>query len=142
MARNTISHVSVGVSDIAKARAFYEAALAPLGLSEQYVVDLGQGPVAVAYGDGYPEIWVQLPENGVAASAGNGVHIALAARSTKDVDAFHAAALKAGGSDEGAPGVRPHYGPDYYGGFVRDPDGNKIEAVHMASMALLGGDST
>jgi catechol 2,3-dioxygenase-like lactoylglutathione lyase family enzyme len=142
MARNTISHVSVGVADIAKARAFYGATLGALGLSEQYVVDLGQGPVAVAYGDGYPEIWVQLPENRKPAAAGNGVHIALAARSTHEVDAFHAAALKAGGSDAGAPGERPHYGPDYYGAFVRDPDGNKIEAVHMASMALLGGDTT
>jgi catechol 2,3-dioxygenase-like lactoylglutathione lyase family enzyme len=141
MARNTISHVSVGVSSIGTARVFYGAALKPLGITEQYVVDLGSGPIAVAYGDGYPELWVQLPENRKPAVPGNGVHIALAARSKKEVDAFHAAALKAGGSDAGAPGVRPHYGPDYYGAFVRDPDGNKIEAVHMASIALLGGDS-
>jgi predicted lactoylglutathione lyase len=85
---------------------------------------------------------VQLPENRKPASTGNGVHIALSAKSEDEVNAFHAAALKAGGTDAGAPGQRPHYGPDYYGAFVRDPDGNKIEAVYTASMAVLGGDLT
>lgn len=134
MARRTISHVSIGVAEVAKARAFYGAVLAPLGMTEQYVVDLGDGPVAIAYGDGIPEFWVQLPSDRSVASAGNGIHVALEAPSEATVDAFHAAALAAGGSDEGAPGERPHYKPGYYAAFVRDPDGNKIEAVHMPAM--------
>jgi catechol 2,3-dioxygenase-like lactoylglutathione lyase family enzyme len=131
MARRVLSHVSIGVKDVAKARAFYGAALAPLGIKEAYVVDLGQGPLAIAYGDGYFEFWVQLPHDGGAASSGNGTHIALEAADQASVDAFHKAALAAGGSDDGAPGPRPHYGPGYYGAFVRDPEGNKIEAVFM-----------
>ena len=142
MPRPILNHVSLGVADLARARAFYDAALAPLGITEQYVVDPGEGPVAVAYGDGYPELWVQLPENRAPASVGNGAHVALTATSEEAVDAFHAAAVKAGGADGGPPGKRPHYGPDYYGAFVRDPDGNKIEAVYMGSMAMLGGDTT
>ena len=131
MARRVISHVSIGTKDIARARAFYGVALAPLGIIENYVVDLGQGPVAIAYGDGYFDFWVQTPHDGGAPSSGNGTHIAFEAADPASVDAFHAAALAAGGSDDGAPGPRPHYGPSYYGAFVRDLDGNKIEAVYM-----------
>ncbi|MCG8442351.1 MAG: VOC family protein, partial [Caulobacterales bacterium] len=117
MARSIVSHVSVGVADVAKARAFYGAVLAPLGVGEQEVIDTGSGPVAVAYGDGFPEFWVQLPIDGAPAGCGNGVHIGLVAPSEEAVDAFHAAALEAGGVDEGAPGLRPRYTPDYYGAF-------------------------
>jgi catechol 2,3-dioxygenase-like lactoylglutathione lyase family enzyme len=135
MPQSILHHVSVGVADIAKARAFYGKVMGALGYSEKEVVDLGQGPVGIAYGADFPEFWIGYPDSRKPASAGDGVHIAFIAPSQAAVDAFHAAAMKAGGKDEGAPGLRPHYTPDYYAAFVRDLDGNKIEAVFMASMA-------
>ena len=84
---------------------------------------------AVAYGGEFPEFWVQKPVDGSRpASGGNGTHIAFGAKSRAGVQAFHAAALAAGGEDAGAPGPRPQYGDKYYGAFVIDPDGHKIEA--------------
>ena len=119
-----IDHVSVGSNDIARARAFYLAALAPLGL-RIVAEDAGRycdfGVDAVAFS-------VETPVNREAASPGNGVHVCFRAATRAAVAAFHAAALAAGGRDAGAPGLRPNYGEHYFGAFVFDLDGNKIEA--------------
>jgi len=120
-----LHHVSVGVRDVAKSAAFYDKVLKALGYKRVMEVL----PYAVAYGDKTPEFWVGLPHDQKKASIGNGVHISFAARNKAAVNAFHAAALASGGKDDGAPGPRPDYGPDYYGAFCRDIDGNKIEAV-------------
>ena len=119
-----IDHVSVGVSDLDRAARFHEAALAPLGLTR-----LVSRPAAVGFGKSYPEFWINLRLSMTAVPAESGNHICLRARSTDEVDAFHAAALKAGGVSDGAPGLRPHDRVSYYAAFVRDPDGNRIEAV-------------
>ncbi|NWH09299.1 MAG: VOC family protein [Alphaproteobacteria bacterium] len=120
-----INHVSIGVSNVAQAAAFYDPVLATLGIGRAMTVE----NVAIGYGNLHPEFWIGLPFNGRPASAGNGVHICFQAPSRAAVDAFHAAALAAGGTDEGRPGIREDYAPDYYAAFARDPDGNKIEAV-------------
>lgn len=123
------SHVTVGTSDMDRAMRFYDAALAPLGLARKRTY---RGAIGYAPSDfeGVNEpFWVLLPLDRGPASAGNGVTVAFAACGRAAVDAFHAAALAAGGTDEGAPGLRPHYHPDYYGAYVRDPDGNKLCAV-------------
>ena len=120
-----IHHVSLGVSDLARAAAFYDAALTPLGYRRTFEIE----GLAIAYGEELPEFWIGGPlDRGRPATAGNGTHIAFAAPSREAVAQFHASALESGGVDEGAPGSRPEYGPDYHGAFVRDPDGNKIEA--------------
>lgn len=120
-----LHHVSVGVRDVEAAGRFYDAVLGALGY-QRYWQSM---PYAIAYGeDGY-DFWVQLPYDQNPAGVGNGQHVAFNARSIAAVHAFHKAALDHGGSDEGEPGPRPDYGADYYGCFVRDPDGNKIEAV-------------
>lgn len=125
-----IDHVSVGVADANRAKSFYDAALAPLGMAPIYPVEHQGRLLGVGYGEAKkPSFWIQLPLDGKGASQGNGVHIAFTAPTRAAVDAFHRAALDHGGADEGAPGLRPDYHPDYYGAFVRDPDGNKIEAV-------------
>jgi catechol 2,3-dioxygenase-like lactoylglutathione lyase family enzyme len=121
-----LDHVGIEVSDLERSRAFYEAALEPLGISTlmefEGAVGLGKetelGPK--------PFFW--LYERG--RPAVSGVHVAFGARESEQVDAFHAAALAAGGTDNGAPGPRPVYHPGYYGAFVLDPDGNNIEAVN------------
>jgi catechol 2,3-dioxygenase-like lactoylglutathione lyase family enzyme len=120
-----LHHASLGVSDVSKAAAFYDAILGALGYKRtaQYL------PYAIGYGEGVSEFWIQLPHDNRAATSGNGAHVAFAARSREAVHRFHEAALSAGGADDGAPGPRADYGPDYYGAFVRDPFGNKIEAV-------------
>ena len=125
-----ISHVSLGTRDMGPALAFYDAVMATVGATRQETIDLPDvGVVAVAYGRAFPEFWIQLPDNREPAEVGNGVHVGFQAHDEQSVQAFHAAALAHGGSDEGAPGPRPHYGPPYYGCFVRDPDGNKLEAT-------------
>jgi catechol 2,3-dioxygenase-like lactoylglutathione lyase family enzyme len=126
-----LHHVSVGVRDVAKSAAFYDKVLKALGYKRVMEVL----PYAVAYGDKTPEFWVGLPHDQKKASIGNGVHISFAARNKAAVNAFHAAALANGGKDDGAPGPRPDYGPDYYGAFCRDIDGNKIEAVVVKMFA-------
>lgn len=120
-----LHHVSIGVADVERAAKFYDAVLGALGYKRvaEYM------PYAVAYGVTSPSFWVQLPSNKEAASVGNGSHVSFSARSTHAVDNFHQTALENGGTDEGAPGRRPDYGPDYYGAFVLDLDGNKIEAT-------------
>ncbi|HYD31037.1 MAG TPA: VOC family protein [Azospirillaceae bacterium] len=118
-----IDHISLGVSDIERAKAFYDAALAPLGFPR--VMDFAH---AAGYGAGRPQFWISVPHKRPAAP-GSGTHIAFTASDRGAVDAFYQAALAAGGSDNGAPGLRGHYHPDYYAAFVIDPDGNRVEAV-------------
>ena len=119
-----LDHVSVGVSNLDRAAHFYELTLAPLGLSRVVT-----RPATIGFGKAYPEFWINLRADMAPVEPGSGVHICLRAKSTDAVDAFHAAALTAGGSSDGAPGLRPHDRVRYYAAFVRDPDGNRIEAV-------------
>jgi catechol 2,3-dioxygenase-like lactoylglutathione lyase family enzyme len=118
-----LSHVSIGVSDHARATAFYDAVLGALGIGR-----VMEHPDAVAYGRVYPEFWVQTPIDGRPSSVGNGTHFAFGASSREQVHAFWDAAVKAGARPDGEPGPRPHYGEPYYGCFLRDLDGHKIEA--------------
>ena len=119
-----IDHISVGVSDLERSTRFYESALAPLGLSR-----LVTRPGTVGFGKNYPEFWINLRAGMSPVAPESGCHICLRAKSAGEVDAFHASALGAGGSDDGAPGLRPHDRVRYYAAFIRDPDGNRIEAV-------------
>jgi catechol 2,3-dioxygenase-like lactoylglutathione lyase family enzyme len=121
-----IHHLSIGVSDLRRATAFYDAALAPLGYVRVWADD-----TAVGYGrpGGDDGLAVKLRHN--AKAPGPGFHVALDARSQEAVAAFHAAALAHGGRDNGPPGLRPHYGPTYYAAFVIDPDGYETEAVFI-----------
>ena len=121
-----IDHLSVGVSDITEATRFYDATLAALGSTRMATSD-----AFAAYGQGTIQFLAMKPNDGEAAGAGNGTHICFAAPSQEAFDAFHAAALSAGGQDEGKPGPREAYPiPDVYAAFVRDPFGNKLEAIH------------
>src|SRR4051812_1721 len=119
-----IDHISVGVSDLARSARFYEQALAPLGLAR-----LVERPGTVGFGKTYPEFWINLRPAMARVAVDTGCHVCLRARSTADVDAFHAAALDAGGVSDSAPGLRPHDRVRYYAAFVLDPDGNRIETV-------------
>ena len=120
-----IDHVSLAVRDLRAAEAFYTALLAPLGLAK-----MREWPdAAIGYGKKYPEFWINRRAEMDCVGNDSGVHICLRAPNTPAVDAFHAAALKAGGTSDGTPGLRPHYYAGYYAAFVRDPDGNRIEAV-------------
>lgn len=123
----TLLYITIGTNDVDRSARFYDAALAPLGL-----VRRATEPDEVGYGlpeDRRARIWVTRPYDGKPATVGNGSMPALVAPSREAVDAFHKAALAAGGTDEGAPGLRP-YGPTFYSAYVRDPDGNKLSAVH------------
>ena len=121
-----IDHTGITVANFDASKAFYDKAMAPLGASLIMMVPAEHtGGVKVGgYGREKPDFW--LHEN---ADTGPGRHYAFTARNRAEVDAFHKAALAAGGKDNGAPGLRPHYHPDYYGAYVFDPDGNNIEAV-------------
>ena len=128
-----ISHVGIPVSDIDKSRAFYEAALAPLGLKVAMTVTSEQtesGGTAIGFGpeEGNGIFWIGDNEK-----VGEGVHVAFDAATREQVHAFYEAGLAAGGKGNGAPGPRPHYGPNYYAAFVSDPDGANIEAVCLAA---------
>ena len=118
-----ISHVSIGVKDLAKARRFYDAALQPLGYK-----CLFESPEALGYGAAAPELWLLAVQRPVAADDASGLHFCLDAGRRTAVEAFHAAALKAGGRDNGKPGLRRDYGENYYAAFVVDPDGYRLEA--------------
>jgi catechol 2,3-dioxygenase-like lactoylglutathione lyase family enzyme len=128
----SLDHISLGVNDLARSKAFYDAALAPLGLVAhlQITGEVGYGPPGppppqgLAFYIGFEDPAARRP---VAPSAG--FHVAFRAPSREAVKAFHAAALAAGGRSYGAPGPRPHYHADYYGAFVVDPDGHHVEAV-------------
>lgn len=120
-----ISHVSIGTNQFDQARAFYETVLATLGI--RIVME---HPGAVAYGRQYPEFWLHVPHDGRPASVGNGFHIGFIAADKAQVHAFHEAVIAAGAVCDGLPGPRPAYGEPYYGCFVRDPEGHKIEATY------------
>ncbi|MBS0475315.1 MAG: VOC family protein [Proteobacteria bacterium] len=119
------SHVTLGTNDLARARPFWLAVMDVLG--HQLLIDT-EGFIAFGEATG-PKTFIGSPFDGAAARSGNGVHVAYVVPTRAQVDAFHAVALAHGGSDEGAPGPRPHYHPNYYGAYVRDPDGNKLQAV-------------
>jgi len=122
-----IDHLGFPVSDYSRAKAFYTSALAPLGYSlimEVTQEQSGQDPAAGFGVDGKPDFWI-----GGEGGLNKPVHVAIRAESRDMVDAFYKAAMAAGGRDNGAPGLRPHYHPNYYGAFVLDPDGHNIEAV-------------
>jgi len=123
-----MSHTSIGVSDYTKSRAFYEAVLATIGAKIIMEVD-EDGMKAAAFGKYFPEFWVQIPHDRQAPSVGNGTHFGFLAPSNEAVHAFWDKAIELGASPDGEPGPRPHYGEAYYGCFVRDPDGHKIEAM-------------
>lgn len=123
----TFLYLTLGTNDLSRATRFYDAALAPLGL-----VRRATEATEIGYalpGDRRARLWITLPFDGKPATVGNGSMPALLAPSAEAVKAFHAAALAHGGRDEGAPGLRP-YGPAFYAAYVRDPDGNKLSAVH------------
>jgi len=120
-----LNHVSVGVTDFARAAKFYDAVLATLGYKR--VADYS--PHAIGYGTDRPEFWIGAPHDQRPMSAGNGTHLGFSARTKAQVMKFHEVALREGGSNNGEPGPRPDYGPEYYGAFVYDLDGNKLEAT-------------
>ena len=126
-----IDHMGFPVSDFARSKAFYVKALAPLGASVIMEVTPEQtgGDAHAGFGrDGKPTFWI-----GTGQALRGRLHVAFVAADRAAVDAFHRAALAAGGKDNGAPGLRPHYHPNYYGAFVLDPDGHNIEAVCHAA---------
>lgn len=126
---NVFSHVTVGTSDMARSMQFYDAVLKPLGLVRQKTFRSAIGYGREDFAGINQPFWVLRPHDRKPASAGNGLTVAFTVQTRDAVDAFHAAALANGGVDEGAPGLRPHYHPDYYGAYVRDPEGHKICAV-------------
>lgn len=125
---HTLDHVSVHVTDYERSKKFYEAALAPLGI--KLLMEFGK---AGGFGRTKPELWIGEGkasfQTEAQAKAPTPVHVCVAAKKRADVEAFHRAALDAGGRDFGAPGLRPQYHPGYYAAFVLDPDGHDIEAV-------------
>jgi len=125
-----MSHTSIGTNDFKRASTFYDKVLATIGAKRVFEPEgLPEGAFAVAYGRMYPEFWVQTPHDDGRAETANGVHFAFLAPSREAVHAFWEVAISAGGLPDGAPGPRPHYGAPYYGCFVRDLDGHKIEAM-------------
>jgi catechol 2,3-dioxygenase-like lactoylglutathione lyase family enzyme len=116
-----LDHIGLDVSDYDASKAFYEKALAPLGMR----ILMEPVPEVGGFGDDFPFFWIARRDRG----PDSGVHVAFTAEDRETVDAFHAAALAAGGTENGEPGVREIYHPHYYGAFVLDPDGNNIEAV-------------
>lgn len=124
---DTFLYLTLGTNDLARATRFYDAALAPLGLTRRATKDNEIGYASPS--DQRARLWITLPYDGAPATVGNGSMPAFAAPSPDAVRAFHRAALASGGTDEGAPGLRPH-GPAFYAAYVRDPDGNKLSAVH------------
>jgi catechol 2,3-dioxygenase-like lactoylglutathione lyase family enzyme len=120
-----IDHISIAVRDLAAGEKFYTALLTPLGLKK-----LREWPdAAVGYGKTYPEFWINKRTDMSDVAEDSGVHICLRAQDKIAIDLFHAAALAAGGATDGPPGLREKYNPRYYAAFVRDLDGNRIEAV-------------
>ena len=118
-----LNHVSIGVRDIAKTKKFYDAALKPLGYK-----CLSEGADSLGYGRDAVAFWISVTDRPVAADAKSGLHFCFDAPTRKSVDGFHAGALGAGGKDNGKPGVRADYGPNYYAAFAVDPDGYRLEA--------------
>lgn len=123
-----IHHVSVGTNDLARSKRFYDAVLPIVGI-QPMAGDAG----GLGYGNGTFHFSVQVPIDGAPATVGNGSHVAFAVENRDMVDRFYAAALAHGGRGDGEPGLRPDYDANYYGAFVLDPDGHKIEAVTYAA---------
>ncbi|MFC3230115.1 VOC family protein [Marinibaculum pumilum] len=119
-----IDHVSLGVRDLATAAGFYDAALRPLGYAR-----LVERAGSIGYGRRFPELWIHARPGMAAVATDTGCHLALRAASPEVVSAFHAGALKGGGSDDGAPGERAYSRVRVFAAFVRDPDGNRLEAM-------------
>ena len=120
-----IDHISIAVRDLKAGERFYTTLLAPLGMTK-----LREWPdAAVGFGKKYPEFWINRRAAMARVTEDSGVHICLRATDTRAVEDFYAAALKAGGTSDGAPGLRTEYHSSYYAAFIRDPDGNRIEAV-------------
>ena len=120
-----IAHVSIGVRDIARSKRFYDAALAPLGYR---CVRAARTFLGYGYGKDSIAFWIAATESPVPLDPNSGLHFCFTAPSRDAVEAFHAAALQTGGTDNGKPGLRPEYSPDYYAAFAIDPDGYRIEA--------------
>jgi catechol 2,3-dioxygenase-like lactoylglutathione lyase family enzyme len=118
-----IDHVSIGVRDLARTKRFYDASLTPLGYKL-----LSEGADSLGYGAAAPAFWISVADKPVPPDPASGLHFCFTAPSRRSVDAFHAAALAAGGRDNGKPGLRADYGPDYYAAFALDPDGYRLEA--------------
>lgn len=132
-----ISHISIGTNQFEETRAFYDAVLPTLGIGV-----VMEHPGAVAYGRQAPEFWIGTPHDGRPATVGNGFHLGFIAADKAQVHAFHDGAIAAGATCDGPPGPRPVYGEPYYGCFVRDPEGHKIEATYWdaeLSRKLYGG---
>ena len=127
-----IDHISIAVRELKASARFYDALLAPLGISR-----VRESPKSVGYGKTYPEFWLNERPQLKLLPADSGAHICLRAPDTQAVDAFHAAALAAGAKSDGAPGKRPQYSSHYYAAFIRDWDGNRIEAVTFVREADL-----
>lgn len=118
-----LNHVSIGVSDVARSKRFYDAALRPLGYR-----CLSESPDSLGYGDAAVALWIGAAQHPVPADTESGLHFCFDAPTRQSVENFHASALASGGQDNGAPGLREDYGSDYYAAFVVDPDGYRIEA--------------
>lgn len=130
------SHITVGVGDLARASRFYDAVLEPLGLRQRPVTPDG-GPPSLCWARPdapLPRFYAYSPFNGLSATAGNGSMVAFLAPHEEAVVAAHSAGLAGGGTNEGAPGPRPHYGEGYFGAYLRDPDGNKIHIVYRGDI--------
>ncbi|MBI3435766.1 MAG: VOC family protein [Proteobacteria bacterium] len=125
-----IDHVSIAVGDLSRARAFYAAVLGALGHGVLVV-----RATTIGFGKAYPEFWINLRAGAEGRASADGAHCGLRARDRAAVDAFHAAAIVAGGRCAGAPGLRPAHGEGYYAAFVRDGDGNLIEAATFLAAA-------
>jgi catechol 2,3-dioxygenase-like lactoylglutathione lyase family enzyme len=119
-----IDHISVAVSDLDASAHFYQAVLGAIGYQKLVV-----RPRTIGFGKSYPEFWLNLRASLAPIGADSGAHAALRVRTSEVVDAFHAAAVAAGGRCDGAPGLRPQHGQGYYAAFICDPDGNRVEAV-------------
>ena len=130
------SHVTVGTTDLEQSAKFYDAVLSALGFVRRAVTPDGGPPAAcwIEHGHTLPRFFVFMPFDGQPASVGNGSMVAFLAPSPEAVTTAYAAGLGAGGKDEGAPGPRPHYGNNYFGGYLRDPDGNKVLVVHRGDL--------
>ena len=125
-----IDHISIAVRDLERCARFYEVALAAIGYTKLVV-----RPTTIGFGKKYPDFWLNERRAMTPADPDSGAHVCLRAPSVEAVQAFHAAAVAGGGTSDGAPGPRPEYAAGYYAAFVRDPEGNKIEAVTFTAGA-------
>jgi catechol 2,3-dioxygenase-like lactoylglutathione lyase family enzyme len=121
-------HVSIGVRDIGRSKAFYDAALTPLGYRR-----LSDGEESLGYGKDAVALWISVTDTPVPRDPKSGLHFCFVAPDRESVAGFHAAALAAGGRDNGGPGIRADYGADYYAAYVVDPDGYRLEALRLGA---------